>query len=158
VAIKEDYGVALEVPLGLPFVASLDASFIFFFSSAASERARDHDLHQLQHTRPTQHRSKGGWPTFPAFSVASNDLEVVLAASIVDRATSVMPNRLRDIRGVVGVNSSGVALAGNSGGATEASSGDISAGGGENPDDGNDWRRFWVGGEILGVEFVAENV
>jgi hypothetical protein len=52
--------------------------------------------------------------------VASNDLEVVLAASIVDRATSVMPNRLRDIRGVVGVNSSGVALAGNSGGAAEA--------------------------------------
>jgi hypothetical protein len=61
----------LEVPLGLPFTAGLDAAFLFFFASATCEimtsvgfRARS----------PLSTRKRGSRPTFPAFDVASNNL------------------------------------------------------------------------------------
>jgi hypothetical protein len=74
---------------------------------------------------------------------------VVFAAGTVNRAMPVAPNCYRVIRGVVGVDSGGGASAGNFGGVAKASSGENLAGGQENPDAGDDWRRVWAGGSAV---------
>jgi hypothetical protein len=121
----------------------LDAAFLFFFSSAACEKAIMTSV-GFRARGPLSTGTRGGRPTFPAFAVALHDLELVLAAATVDRAAHVMPNRFRCIGEVTGFDFGGGASSGNSwrGRGCGSKLWCIPAGGGVNPNAGYDWWRF----------------